>query len=280
MGMLLSSYIFPHPPIIVPEIGKGEEFEAQKTINGCKQAALDIKEKNPDTIVIITPHGPVFKDAVSISVEKSLGGSFGNFRCPNVKFIFENDMDLVNNVLKFSEGRNIRIARLGPELSFRFNITNELDHGALVPLYYITKEVNDFKIVHISIGFLSYQELFEFGEVIEEAIEKIKRNVVVVASGDLSHRLIPGAPAGYSKRGKEFDELFVRLVGEGRFNEIMTLDQELIEEAGECGLRSFIIMFGCLKKYEFKPQVLSYEGPFGVGYCVAKFEITRRKNNE
>ena len=43
------------------------------------------------------------------------------------------------------------------------------------------------------------------------------------------------------------------------------------KKPGECGLRSFIMMFGALDEYEIKSEVYSYEGPFGVGYAVAEF---------
>lgn len=46
-------------------------------------------------------------------------------------------------------------------------------------------------------------------------------------------------------------------------------------EAGECGLRSFSFLLGILEesKINWKPEVLSYEGPFGVGYLVANFRL-------
>ena len=280
MGNLLSTYIFPHPPIIIPEIGRGEERKISSTIDGCEQAAKDIKAKNPDTIILITPHGPSFKDAVAISVEQHLDGSFVNFGRPDVHLEFENNVQLVESILQKSRESGILIAELGQELSGRFGIRNELDHGAMVPLYFIAKELSKFKLVHVCMGFLSFEELFAFGTVIAKAIEDSIENVVIVASGDLSHRLTVDAPGGYNKRGKEFDELLVSLLGEGKFDEILKIEEDLIECAGECGLRPFIIMFGALDNYVVKPQVDSYEGPFGVGYCVAEFGICGRKVGE
>lgn len=277
MGTLLSSYIFPHPPIIIPEIGRGEERGAANTIEGCQRAAKDIKDNNPDTVVVITPHGPAFRDAVSISVQERLSGSFKNFRYPNVRLELENDLELVETILRQSREQGIMIAELGPKLTARFGIDTELDHGAMVPLYYITKELSNFKIVHVCMGFLSFDELFKFGNTIARAITEVDRAVVVVASGDLSHRLTPDAPCGYNKRGKEFDDLFIGLLNEGKFDSIISLEEDLIEEAGECGLRPFTIMFGCMKDYIVRPEVFSYEGPFGVGYCVAKLEVKGRK---
>lgn len=272
MGSVLSAYIFPHPPIIIPEVGRGEEAPASKTIEACKLAAKDIRIKKPDTIVVITPHGPAFRDAVGISVEPRLDGSFKNFRRPDVKINLENDIELVDNILKESREFNIPIVGLEPELLKMYGINSELDHGAMVPLYYISKELDGFKIVHVCMGFLSFDELYGVGSAIRRAVEQSGREAVIVASGDLSHKLTSDAPCGYSEKGREFDEQLVKLLGEGDFKGVMSMEEELIEEAGQCGLRPFAIMFGCLGDVSVKTEILSYEGPFGVGYCVAKLE--------
>ena len=97
--------------------------------------------------------------------------------------------------------------------------------------------------------------------------------MAVIASGDRSHRLTLDAPAGYNPEGKKFDEEIVRLVGENNAEGIMNLDPAMIEAAGECGLRSIIMLMGALKGLDVTPEVLSYEGPFGVGYLVATFDV-------
>ena len=56
------------------------------------------------------------------------------------------------------------------------------------------------------------------------------------------------------------------------------MDPVMVNEGGECGLRSIIIAMGSLDGYNISSQVLSYEGPFGVGYGVAMFE--RQDKNE
>ncbi|WP_251570279.1 AmmeMemoRadiSam system protein A [Parasutterella muris] len=53
---------------------------------------------------------------------------------------------------------------------------------------------------------------------------------------------------------------------------MMEIKPEVCESAGECGHRSFVIMAGAFDKRKVDAHVLSYEGPFGVGYGVATFE--------
>jgi AmmeMemoRadiSam system protein A len=92
----------------------------------------------------------------------------------------------------------------------------------------------------------------------------------------LSHRLTREAPAGYSPDGAVFDELLRQCVREGDIRRLVNIDPELVEEAGQCGLRPLMIGLGVLDGYEILAEELSYEGPFGVGYMVAKMKRGKR----
>ena len=140
-----------------------------------------------------------------------------------------------------------------------------------IPLFYLTQDINDLPIVPIGYSLLPYQDHFNFGLELQKIINQTDKKIAVIASGDLSHRLTPDAPAGFSPKGNIFDEKLVKLLNEKSSEEILNLDENLIEEAGECGLRSFIILLGVLNNIEYTPEILSYEGPFGVGYLVANF---------
>jgi len=83
----------------------------------------------------------------------------------------------------------------------------------------------------------------------------------------------PEAPAGYSPRGRVFDKKLTELIQQKNIKGILNLDQELIEEAGECGLRSIVILLGALSGLRWEVKSLSYEAPFGVGYMVASLNI-------
>lgn len=273
MGKVLGAYLFPHPPIILPEIGKGEDRKAEKTIEGAKALSKDIKEKSPSTIIVVTPHGPLFSDAISISIEENLVGSFEKFGYGELKFKFENNIELVKRIINNSVEEEIIIAGIDESFARRYKVEKELDHGTLVPLYFVDKEYKNFKLVHITYGILSPKELYKFGRAIQAAIIDSDEDVVVIASGDLSHKLSDDSPYHHSPKGKIFDEKIVDILKEGTLEDIITFDLELAERAGECGLRSLMIITGILDGYKLKPEVISYEGPFGVGYCTAKADI-------
>ena len=257
----------PHPPIIIPEIGGDKAKEAQNTIDSLKELSEEIVKENPDILITISPHGPVFRDAISVLDRVELTGNFADFGHPEIGFSVKSDLEYIKQLKNNVSENNYELIRLS-ESSKKLNSANNLDHGVLVPLYYLKEAGFEAPIVPLTMGLLEYKNLYNFGSILRDTIEEMGYEGIVLASGDLSHRLKPGAPAGYNPQGEEFDEKLVKLLDEKRFSEIMELDSSLIKKAGECGLRPIVIMLGSVKGMDVKVDVKSYEGPFGVGYSV------------
>ncbi len=276
MGFILGTYLLPHPPIIIKEIGKGEEKKIQNTVDAMKAVARDIQQKKPAAIILITPHGPLFSDAVAISIKPELTGNMGKFGARHVKFVKENHLDLTNKILQYAGLRHFPCGKVSQDMAKDYGVSLELDHGTMVPLYFIDQEYIHYKLVHITYGLLPREDLYAFGKILQEAVEEMAEDVIVIASGDLSHRLTKDAPAGFHPHGKIFDEKFLSLLEKGDIEEIFALERSLAEEAGECGLRAVDIMLGVCDGYTIDSKVLSYEGPFGVGYGVVQITLGER----
>jgi AmmeMemoRadiSam system protein A len=144
----------------------------------------------------------------------------------------------------------------------------------MVPLYFINQYLKEYKIVRIGLSGLSVTEHYKLGRCIKETADKLNERAVFVASGDLSHKLKEDGPYGFSKEGVEFDKQITEAMKEGDFLKFLTFSPDFCEAAAECGLRSFIIMAGALSGLSVKPEFLSYEGTFGVGYGVCSYKIT------
>ncbi|MDX9916708.1 MAG: AmmeMemoRadiSam system protein A [Gudongella sp.] len=280
MGRLLSAFLTPHPPIIISEIGRGDERKAKNTVEAMTEVGRKIAEAMPQTILLITPHGPVFSDANAISTELELKGDFGQFGHSKLSYSYANNQDLVYQIIKNSLSENIPVAQMTKEMYKRYGLDGKLDHGALVPLHFIEKEYSDFDIVHITYGILSPKELYLFGRQIEKAIIQQKKDVTVIASGDLSHRLLDSGPYSFNPKGPIFDKSIMEAIENCDLEAITNFDADIAEEAGECGLRSLMILAGILSPYELTSDVLSYEGPFGVGYGVAALYPGERINSD
>ncbi|MCX7779953.1 MAG: AmmeMemoRadiSam system protein B [Negativicutes bacterium] len=277
MKKLVGCALLPHPPIMVPEVGGSELDKIKATVAAAEHVSELLKENNPQTVVLITPHGPVFEDAASISVHPRLRGSLSAFGAPDVAVAFETDGLLVRHILKKADRLGIHVVELTDELAKAYRFSLQLDHGAVVPLYYLARAGFKGQLVHISMGMLPYEEMYTFGKAVQAAISTVDKRVAVIASGDLSHRLTPDAPAGYDPRGAEFDRRVVEAVRNLDVKALLNMDRELIEAAGECGLRNIFFLMGVVGGLDATAEVLSYEGPFGVGYAVAWFDTQGEK---
>lgn len=270
-------YLMPHPPLIVPEVGKGQERRIQNTIDGCKAAGNEIDKLEADTIIIVTPHGTVFNDAVALADTESLSGDLGKFGAGQVTFNLKINTRLTGEILKQAAKSKIAAVALNRESAKAYGVKLELDHGAAVPLYFI-KNHSKYEFVHITYGMLSPVELYSFGMAVEAACKKTGTEAVMIASGDLSHRLVKNGPYPYSPMGGKFDRRLMEVLSQGDFKGLFQLEGNMVAEAGECGLRSIYILAGALDGNSARAEFLSYEGPFGVGYGVAGFKVSEGRS--
>ncbi|NLA59069.1 MAG: AmmeMemoRadiSam system protein A [Firmicutes bacterium] len=258
----------PHPPLLIPEVGGDMLLEVEDTRRAMEELALVVKDVDPDVVAVISPHGPVLPNAIGIWAAGTLRGDFARFRAPEVALTVENDLELLTVLLDEAQALGYPLQPADQAMLYRYGYPPELDYATLIPLYYLEQIEVKKPVLSMGIGFLPRRELYKLGIVLRRAVEKTGRRAVVIASGDLSHRLTEDAPAGYSPWGPIFDRTLWELLGRGDIEGILSMEEELLEAAGECGYRSLVMMLGCWDGKSIKTVPLSYEGPFGVGYGV------------
>jgi len=273
--------LLPHPPIVIEEIGGKELKKAEKTVQGFKKTAEEIAQfkDDLDLIVFITPHGPVFRSTASLIIKEELAGNFGDFGHSKIKFNEKSDISFAEKLIKNTEQNDLSLQALREKDLKNYGIDQELDHGIMVPLNYLEKAGLKLPVIPISIGFISYEELYKRGQAITKTARELDYKIAVIASGDLSHRLKKGAPAGFNPDAHIFDEKLMQYFKDKDFESILNFDQELVGKAGECGLRPIVTMLGTLADLEINLKINSYEGPFGVGYGTVfiKPELTKSR---
>ncbi len=260
----------PHPPLIVPDIGKGSEKKVQKTIDSYERVAKEIAALSPDTIVISSPHSVMYYDYFHISPGEKTVGDFSMFQAPGVSFSEDYDSELVKEIEKIAESENFPAGTKAER-------DPSLDHGTMVPLYFIRKAYKGGKIVRVGLSGLSYEAHYRLGEIIKEASQKLNRKIVFVASGDLSHKLQEYGPYGFAKEGPEYDERIMDVCSRAAFGELFDFDEDFCSRAAECGHRSFVIMAGVLDGILVKATKYSHEDITGVGYGICSFYPTGEK---
>ena len=209
MSNLIFASICPHPPILLPSVGSEDDrLQVKKTIESLRHFGKKLKETQPDSIIISSPHS---------------------------------------------------------------------DWGFNVPLYFLAK---DFKgnIKTFLMGVEPPEFYFEKGKKIYNKlkIDYLKLEIALIASGDMSHCLREEGPYGFHPDGPKFDKALIEFLKKIDMESIFKLD-DMYPEAGECGLRSFCFLLGILESsgIDWQPEILSYEGPFGVGYLVVNFKLSR-----
>ena len=265
---ILEAFAVPHPPIIIAGVGRGEEHGAQLTLDAYHEVGRRIAQLEPELIVISTPHGSLYRDALCVTTSSSGAGVWGDmadFRDPKDRLDLSLDQDFITALTREAQLEGLPVVAQ-PEPK------DKLDHGCMVPLLFIAQYLkSDFKIARIGISFLDYQTHYRMGQCVTRAVEACNRRTVYVASGDLSHRLKPDGPYGFNPAGPQFDQQITQMFAQGDLDALMRFDGDFCDEAAECGLNSFIMMAGALDGLTVEPHLLSYQGPWGVGYGVARF---------
>lgn len=268
MGIIGAAF-FPHPPIVLPEVGRGQERAASATIDGMTELAGLVAALKPEVIAVMTPHGPAFSDVIAVGSSPELTGTMEQFSAPQVSITKKVHLGLMNAFVAEMELSEVDAAKLDGAALVRLKLKPVLDHGTLVPLYFIEKKYKDYDILHIAPGGLPLRKQFLAGQALARAAETTGLRVLVLASGDMSHKLSTTGPYGFDEAGPKFDSLVVDAVKRGEPGRILAIDPVLARKAGECGWKPAVFALGALDGHGIESRFISYEGPFGVGYMTA-----------
>jgi len=260
---IVFSAITPHSPILIPQIGKDNLPQLKQTSNAFKKLKDSLEKSGTETILLISPHGNIQADSFSMNLSPEFFANFEDFGDFSTKLKWTANIGLIHKIKEALETKT----------PLQLISEPNIDYGTSVPLYMLTENMPDVKIIPLYYSGLSKEAHFKFGQLLRKELLKRRETVAVIASGDLSHRLDKIAPGGYSSRAKKFDTKINKYLLEKKPERILEIDHDLVMEAGECGLNSILILLGILDKINYTPRLLSYEHPFGVGYLTMNMEF-------
>lgn len=261
---IIAGFMVPHPPMIVPAVGRGSEAQVAETTAAYERVADEIAALSPETIIITSPHSIMYSDYFHISPGKGARGSFANFRAPSVSFDEEYDTELVSEICRLADAEDFPAGTMGER-------DKSLDHGTMVPLWFIRRRYKGGRIVRIGLSGLPLIDHYRLGMIIREAVSNTGRRTVIVASGDLSHKLQDYGPYGFVPEGPAYDERIMDVMGRAAFGELLDFDSTFCDKAAECGHRSFVIMGGAFDGTAVRAERLSHQDVTGVGYGICTF---------
>ncbi|MDO4733382.1 MAG: AmmeMemoRadiSam system protein A [Bacillota bacterium] len=264
---MIGAVIVPHPPLIIPEIGCGQERGIQQSIDAYRTAVNLVAAWKPEVLILASPHTIMYADYFHISPGSRANGDMSAFRAPQVHLEVKYDEALRTEIIHRAEAKGIEAGTLGEKDA-------SLDHGAFIPLWFLRQAGLDCPIIRMGLSGFSPLEHYRLGQCIAEAVDALGKRAVFIASGDLSHKLKDDGPYGFAAEGPQFDKMVTAIMSGGDFLDLLSIDLALCDSAAECGLRAFQMMAGALDGLAVEPRLLSYEGPFGVGYAVASFTVS------
>ncbi len=263
--MINFAAICPHSLVLAPDIQSSEKNLLRKTSKAINLLADDLQKKSPETIVIISPHGPMRYDKFTINLESALSGNFSEFGGDDFEYYFDNDTELSREILRYLRKKHAPL-----------DIVREsnLDYGSLVPLVLLTRKMeHPPKIIPLTFTASDWPAQFQFGKQLGTVLEQSDKNIAILTSSHLSNRLSEESPAGFSPYGIKYDSTLIKLLQENETEKIKALNPEFCEEAGEGGIQGILITLGAIAHTRHSFQQLSYENPLGVGYLVGEWNI-------
>lgn len=246
---------------MVPEVGRESIAAVRQSIEAMAELTERLIASGAESVILISPHAPLEIDSFVAYEGPEVYGDFANFHAPETSVSAPLDRELLAAITVSAKCENLPISTL-PD--------TDLDHGIAVPLYFLLRNGWQGKVVALGYSFLSNEDHIRFGRCIKKAIDLLDRPVGFIASGDLSHRLAPHAPAGFNPNAHVFDETVVAALRANDPQAIVDIDFNLRKLAGECGFRSMLVAIGAGTGLPLACEVMNYEAPFGVGYLVAQ----------
>ena len=74
---IIAGIMVPHPPLIIPDVGRGQQVRIKDTVQAYREAAGLVAALKPDTIVMLSPHTVMYADYFHVSPGTGAKGDFG-----------------------------------------------------------------------------------------------------------------------------------------------------------------------------------------------------------
>src|SRR3989339_168888 len=260
--MIVFSAFVPHTPLVTPVVGKEHTAKLKKTLAGFQTVKEELYLSHPDIIVLLSIQDNEQGEIFSLNLHEAYLADFKEFGDLATNTRYHPDFELIDHLQRELRKQNFPLALHSHE---------SLSHGASVPLVMLTQELKNFTIVPINCSLQDAKIHVAFGRALKDVLSNSSKRIAVVASGDLSHALETGSPMGFHKEGAEFDKRIQQAIMDQATSKLLSFDTAFVEEAFECAYKPLLVLFGILERMNIRPEILSYEAPFGVGYLVATF---------
>jgi aromatic ring-opening dioxygenase LigB subunit len=262
--MLVFAGLVPSSPLLLPSINEAKMSEVTETREALEELAEELYATHPDTILLFSESKTMYPDAFSINVADPYLARLEEFGDLGYQKNYHPDFGFIDRLQ-----RHLRKTDLPVSLS----TDNHLSATSVVPLDFLTAHLPAIRLVPVAPSDLDAKAHFNIGLAFKHLILESDRRIAVIATGDMSQALSKSAPAGLHKDGKVFDDTVLTMLKEHNASGILQIPESLIKNAHDTSHRQLCMLLGVLDGMYTTPSILSYDAPFGVGYCVANFVL-------
>jgi aromatic ring-opening dioxygenase LigB subunit len=281
MKNLVFACIAPHGTMTIPLLAGAQASKATATRLALEELGRRMAEAAPETIVLITPHGHrvdgVFSLLHNRRVQGVLADDEGN-RAHSLQLSFEVDQELNLAIREQARSLGVPVARIGYAIPDDEDFTQELDWGALVPLWFTAAQLVPQPRVVIAcpdrgnLRDLPWELFPLFGQAIHQAARTTGRRIALIASADLGHRHDAAGPYGFDPASAEFDAALQAAIGEQDLGRLLSFDQDWLERAATDAYGQVLNLHGALEGTDLRGELLSYEAPTYFGMLCAAYQ--------
>lgn len=265
---LVYACIAPHSGDLIPGTAEDPQRVAV-TRESMRRMGSALRALEPETIVIITPHGFRVPTALTVAVAEKAKAEWSS----DLALDFDLDTSLANTIADRAEAMAVPVVRYiygassGPECFV------PLDWGAVVPLFFLG---HDFerkpRIVLVGpMRDLPYQNHYDLGRAIGQVLRESAAPCALIASADQGHAHASQGPYGFDGAAARYDAWMQEVIRSGNLDRLLAADPALVDAAKPDSLWPTLILAGALNENAMAAQFLSYEVNVYFGILCAEF---------
>jgi aromatic ring-opening dioxygenase LigB subunit len=276
MSGLIFACIAPHGSMIIPLLGEKGAEKALATRAAMEDLGRRVAAAQPETLVVITPHGHRVDGCFSLLNNRRVQGTLGPEPESNghsFTLTFEVDKELNAAIVEEARALDVPAVRLGYAVPDETQFWQPLDWGVTVPLWFLGAMFHPQPRVVIACpdrGNMPWELFPPFGLAIRKAAETLDRRIAFIASADLGHAHDAQGPYGYDIASKEFDTALIDAVKAQDLARLLEFNLDWLKRASTDSYGQILNLYGAIRGTNFRVEVLSYEVPTYFGMmCVA-----------
>lgn len=258
--MIVFAGITPHSPSLIPSISGDKIKAVKKTITAITDLEKKLYLAQPDTLLILSPHGQALAGQASIYLDENHECTLREVGDYSTKFICQPDIELI---------AKLRHRAIFEGVTMVLKTVKDLDYGIVVPLYYLLKHLKKIKVIALNSHIAGLKENYNLGKILKEELLKTNRRVAILASTNLAHSALTYS----AKKAKEFDTALIKLIENNNLTGLLNLEKNDLANAKPCGLSLLLLMLGLLDGMTYNAQNYSYEASLGIGHLVTYFKL-------